>query len=871
MFPTKKGFVLMNQISLFRAALCLAAVLTLSLPRAGAAPLPGLTKESYGALKELPVFIQEWHFWWGFPYPDRQQTFSHLDSTLTAEREPWRLYWNRNGYPYPGPYDSANPDIMRWQIRCMKAAGFETVAAMLHPEWSVGIDYIQEENSNLVKTALDIAAEEKFPIFFMDEVAFRNGSPAQKPEVMVQRFVRFLKLYGSHPGFYRIDGKPVIYFQTFGMNITPEELSGVFDRVEEQAGPVHWMIFGDVARFSGVKKLCSVVCGASLHRKNAATRKWQLDFQDPAPIFAAARKAGKKVADMQYVKFDGTSQPLRQPGVLAYGLGGRRLEKTMLDSFRSGPDFLMVSSWNDWEEGTTMEPGWDFDGFTDDPYLYCRVMAHLKGRDFTPPPPPPKESVHPTIHEKLGYGDGAGPLVESIERSNNRGGTLTVTVRDTVSEVTGLEVVWEGDLYWKAPQGKEGAATGNLALQSSRPVKTRQLRNVFNFTPGRAVDVGNADLTFDAPELRTLEDNFHIGVATVFRPKQPFGKLFVTVPNKIVVRRLEPKGGTEENYTFNFTPHARNDQFPKELWDGWRTVVGANPRPVDFNKGALTLKAPGQQLGLLSILREPKEERVLHDAVPVPGSDGRHKRFHLVVPDEILDQPGASFVWLRACDAAGNWGSPVLYAFPNYEEFDRSAPDDEVKPLEVPGALLTSNSASSKGWKGDLKIDRDSSFGTVFLIGNGMAEKPLDRPLTGSFELSFDVIHLDYQRLILVGLLDDASRHGILTSWDSAAADALEGNGLAGIRLVQEDAPLTWGKTGIILEQNDSKHPAVSPEKMAKFVLTYDAATRRAVLTVDGRKVAETVLKEPLGPLSKLYVRGNDTQLLNNFVVLPQK
>ena len=64
MFPTKKGFVLMNQKSLFRAALCLAAVLTLMLPRAGAAPMQGLSKESYGALKDLPVFIQEWHFWW---------------------------------------------------------------------------------------------------------------------------------------------------------------------------------------------------------------------------------------------------------------------------------------------------------------------------------------------------------------------------------------------------------------------------------------------------------------------------------------------------------------------------------------------------------------------------------------------------------------------------------------------------------------------------------------------------------------------------------------------------------------------------------------------------------------------------------------
>ena len=82
-FSLKKGYEFMNRISAFRTAVCLTAALTLWLPHTDAAPLPGLSKKSYGALKDIPVFIQEWHFWWGFPYPDRQQTFSHMDSTLT--------------------------------------------------------------------------------------------------------------------------------------------------------------------------------------------------------------------------------------------------------------------------------------------------------------------------------------------------------------------------------------------------------------------------------------------------------------------------------------------------------------------------------------------------------------------------------------------------------------------------------------------------------------------------------------------------------------------------------------------------------------------------------------------------------------------
>ena len=62
-----------------------------------------------------------------------------------------------------------------------------------------------------IQTALDIAAEENFPIFFMDEVAFRHGSAAQKIDVSVKRITDFIKKYGSHPGFYKIDGKPFYY------------------------------------------------------------------------------------------------------------------------------------------------------------------------------------------------------------------------------------------------------------------------------------------------------------------------------------------------------------------------------------------------------------------------------------------------------------------------------------------------------------------------------------------------------------------------------------------------------------------------------------------------------------------------------------
>lgn len=599
----------MNLFARLAAVACSASALLFTAAAAG----PELGPESFGILKDKPTYIQEWHIWWGFPYPDSRRPFSHMDSTLTASGEPWRLDWNRNGYPLVGLYDSANPDIIRWQIRCMKAAGLDSVAVMIHPDNGKGIEFIQEAPEDMIRTILDIAAEEKFPVFFMDEVAFRKGSVSQNPEIMAQRIIRFLKKYASSPGFYRVDGKPVYYFQTYGWSVKPEELEAMFRKVETAAGPVHWMIFGAVNRFGKIPQLAWMVDGASHHRRSKETRAWQLNEQAPAHIFSAGHKLGKKITDMQYPKFDGTSQPWRQTGVAQYGLGGRTLETTILNSLRSNPDFIMLSSWNDWEEGANFEPGWDFDGFSGDPYLYCRVIAHLRGREFVPPPLPPKEAVHPTIREKLGYGDGAGPLVEKIERSHNRGGALAVTVRDTASEVAALEAVWNGDLYYLAPQSAGGRPQGALVPRSELP-KSELQQNLFGYTPGRAVPLPGGEIAFTVPEPEKLPETFAVGTATVFDPENPMQKVTVRMANRTPVLLREPTGGKQADCTLSFTPYPRDSQFPAALWNGWRT-------------GGCRQSAPGRpRVEAAHAQRRRREARAHLDSRRTARRTHRHRR-----------------------------------------------------------------------------------------------------------------------------------------------------------------------------------------------------------------------------------------------------
>ncbi|MBS1369352.1 MAG: hypothetical protein HPZ91_05280 [Lentisphaeria bacterium] len=853
----------MNLFAKLAAAACASAALLL------AAAGPELGPESFGVLKDKPTYIQEWHIWWGFPYPDRQRPFAHMDSALTSDREPWRLDWNRNGYPLVGLYDSANPEIIRWQIRCMKAAGLDSVAVMIHPDNGGGIAFIQEAPTDMIGAILDIAAEEKFPVFFMDEVAFRKGSVAQNPEVMAERVIRFLKKYAGHPGFHRIGGKPVYYFQTYGWGVKPEELEAMFRKVETAAGPVHWMVFGAVNRFGAIPQIASMVDGASHHRRSKETRRWQLKEQDPGHIFSAGRRFGKKITDMQYPKFDGTSQPWRQTGVSQYGLGGRTLETTILNSLKSNPDFIMLSSWNDWEEGANFEPGWDFDGFSGDPYLYCRVIAHLRGREFVPPPLPPKEAVHPSIREKLGYGDGAGPVVEKIERSHNRGGALAVTVRDTASEVVALEAAWNGDFYYLAAQSAGGRPQGNLIPRAELP-KSELLKNIFGYTPGRATAVRSGGIAFSVPEPEKVPGTFALGVATAFDPEKPMQPVIVRAANLHPVPLREPIGGRRAEYVFRLTPYPRDNRFPAELWNGWRTAVAVNPRPLDLAGKPLTLEADGAKFGLISILGDPRGERIVTSGVPFDEA-GRIKTFHLTLPDEVLGAPGAHFVWLRAKDAAGNWGSPVLHAVPNYEFFDRGAAALREAELDVPGALLADNCSRPDAWKPlsggkpELRAFVEKKNANRLQIGNSLLYRDLPQPARNGFKLTFDAAHTNFQRCLVVALTDAEGKRGYGVGWDSSRPDIAGGTGFVRLLKFNEKKPLDWNLSGRRLADAPSGHPALD-ESPARFELSL----RDGVLTlkVDGNTVA-TAKENEFGEFSRLYLRGNQHQLIDNIILTP--
>lgn len=858
-----------TRFSLFPALIC---GLLLQMPAILKAQFDPKTR---GVASDIPVFCQEWHVWWGFSYTHPNRKTSHLTTRLTSDMEPWRMQWDRNGYPYVGIYDSTNSQVIAWQMRCMKEAGLTSTAVMIHPEMSRGITFLNEDQ--LLLPMLDIAAKEDYKIFYMDEVAFRKGSVCQQPEVMTQRIIRFLKIVKDHPGYLKIDGKPVYYYQTFGFFPGIEPTTKMMADVEQEVGEVYWMIFGNVDTISQIPQVDAIISSASVHRSESRGRTVDFSIQDPAKTIATGHKQGKKVGDLIYPKFDGTAQPWRQQKVSAYGKAGHTLEMHVAETMKDKPDFLMLSSWNDYEEGANLEPAWDIDGLTNDPFLYCRMVAHLRGKDFSQPANPPRESVIPMMWEKLGYGDGAGPIIDRVQRSHERGGALWVYARDTVNPVTELEVVWDGDMYWKAAQPGQAKDTGNIKLGDGQLGPAYAIKGIMGeFQIGCARELLSTAQQFDLGSTASeLGAQPWIGVAWAFEPTSPRAGVTIKAKSVNEIKLDEPYGAVEKEVTLWYTPANKPREIPTSAWEGWMSTVAMPVRAIDLKSDSkLELTGRGRQLATVSVLGQPRTNRFLQIKPEKLDDSGKSVCYRFQMPDDVLNTPGVHFIWVRAKDAAGNWGSPQMVAIPNYEK-----PWDELQPpisqsqtLKAPADAVVADDMQEdiKAWQGGARLQRTKELveSSVMILGNNIATRKLDKPIDGSFTLTMQMLHTNYQRGGTVLLLDKSGKQGYGFLWDSSNEKYFDAQGGVSLLKIDEDQPFVYATKGHRLTQPvGSGHIAVQ-QPMAQIKFTFDATKGELKLSVDG-VVKATAKDADLKRFDQLLIRGNTSQLFDNIVLRP--
>lgn len=243
-------------------------------------------------------------------------------------------------YPVNGPYDSRDPAVIHRQIQVARAAG---VDGFIVSWWGV-----ESEEDLTFRVMLDIAAREAFPltIYYETGELWRRGGQrvASDLEAVLDR-------YGAHPAFLRVNGIPVIFLYAVHRLRVP-----VWEYILRRlhAGGRRVILLGDsiregwLERFDGLHYYSPLPFLAKASSPASTARHWSALASRARLLFAPAVAPG----------FD--DRVIRQPGTLVERRNGALYEETWNAALAVDPDWVLVSSWNEWHEGTEIEPSREY-------------------------------------------------------------------------------------------------------------------------------------------------------------------------------------------------------------------------------------------------------------------------------------------------------------------------------------------------------------------------------------------------------------------------------------------------------------------------------------------------------------------------------
>lgn len=322
------------------------------------------------------------------------------------------------------PYLSRDPNAMARHIRQARGAGID---AFVVSWWGVGNP--TEEN---FKTMLDLARGMDFKL----AIDFELTSPFYRSKDDAIRSLRYLiSTHAQHPAYLRSDGKPVIFFWRQQL-YSVDEWKAIRDAVDPDRRTI-WILEGLDASYLRVFDGLHLYMIAWAKNAQAELNKWPRRIQayGDEKIWVATVNPG---ADNR--------KTTQSEKVVRDREGGEYYRETWRAAFTTYPDWIMVTSWNEWPEGTMIEPSVTYGNLYLD--ITREYAAKFKGGLPTPTPTPTKTSTPtraptatPTV-KAIGSNTPVTPISPAAIWSSVRA-TISDTIRvraapSTNSEILGL-------------------------------------------------------------------------------------------------------------------------------------------------------------------------------------------------------------------------------------------------------------------------------------------------------------------------------------------------------------------------------------------------------------------------------------------------
>jgi len=247
-------------------------------------------------------------------------------------------------HPLIGAYDSGDPDVIELQIGWMKIAGFDGVLA----DW-YGVkdhfDYPMIHERTKLLFAAATKAELKIGVVYEDQsignaIRAEKMTLAEKPSAITEVGSFLRKTWLSQPNWIRFKGKPAML--VFGPQAFNE---ADWTDFRKAAGDHHLVT---------LHKTYPSSSGAYDWPIPDLGRKFTDQFKD------RAKDWGIKIP-VAYPRFHDFYEEAGQKGYPEISDdGGATYRETLELALQDSPDAVQVATWNDWQEGTQIEPSTEF-------------------------------------------------------------------------------------------------------------------------------------------------------------------------------------------------------------------------------------------------------------------------------------------------------------------------------------------------------------------------------------------------------------------------------------------------------------------------------------------------------------------------------
>ena len=291
--------------------------------------------------REVPKEVLAFYYGW-YGNPQTSGDWNHWKEIDEAKK----TIGNSTNWPRLGTYDSHDPKVVDQHFRWAKQAG---LTGFIVTWWFQG-----DFHDRGMPLMLDTAAKHGMKITIYYETVPPRG--ASEPEGAVKDLLYLLDKYGKHPAWLRVDGKPVFF--VYGRAVNEIKLDGwneVIAAVNTKY-PGGAVFMGDrisdesAAVFDGIHTYNPT--GRTKGMSPDQLRTWAKEFY---PL--TVKTAGPKIAAVTVIPgYDDHKLGRPDPRPITSRHDGETYRILWEEAIAANPDWVLITSWNEWHEGSEIEP-----------------------------------------------------------------------------------------------------------------------------------------------------------------------------------------------------------------------------------------------------------------------------------------------------------------------------------------------------------------------------------------------------------------------------------------------------------------------------------------------------------------------------------